>query len=159
MVAAEDQRFPHHRGFDFESIYDALRASGGARSLRGASTISQQVAKNLFLWSGRSWVRKALEAYFTLLIEALWPKRRILEMYANIAELGRCTFGVGAASWRFFDRPAAALGAREAALLAAVLPNPSRFQINRPSSYVRRRAAWIFGQVQRLGGPAYLSRL
>jgi monofunctional biosynthetic peptidoglycan transglycosylase len=154
IVAAEDQRFPSHVGFDFDSIASSLRARGRTLPLRGASTISQQVAKNLFLWSGRSWVRKGLEAYFTL-----WPKRRILEMYANVAEFGRCTFGVGAASWRFFDRPAATLGPREAALLAAVLPNPARFHANRPSTYLRRRATWISDQVRRLGGSAYLSNL
>lgn len=166
IVAGEDQRFPRHAGFDFDSIAgalraraDALRARGRALPLRGASTISQQVAKNLFLWSGRSWLRKGLEAYFTLLIETLWPKRRILEMYANVAEFGSCTFGVGAASWRFFDRPAATLGPREAALLAAALPNPSRFHVNRPSTYLRRRAAWISDQVRRLGGSTYLSGL
>jgi len=159
IVAAEDQRFPDHVGFDFDSISDALRARGRAAPLRGASTISQQVAKNLFLWSGRSWVRKGLEAYFTVLIEALWPKRRILEMYANVAQFGSCTFGIGAASWQFFDRPAATLGPREAALLAAALPNPSRFHVNRPSAYLRRRAAWISDQVRRLGGPTYLSSL
>jgi len=159
IVAAEDQRFPTHRGFDLDSIADALRARGRAVPLRGASTISQQVAKNLFLWSGRSWVRKGLEAYFTVLIETLWPKRRTLEMYANVAQFGSCTFGVGAASWRFFDRPAATLGPRDAALLAAALPNPSRFRVDRPSPYLRRRAAWISDQVRRLGGAAYLSAL
>jgi monofunctional biosynthetic peptidoglycan transglycosylase len=159
IVAAEDQRFPNHAGFDFDSIAASLRARGRTLPVRGASTISQQVAKNLFLWSGRSWVRKGLEAYFTVLIETLWPKRRILEMYANVAEFGRCTFGVGAASWRFFDRPAATLGPREAALLAAVLPNPARFHANRPSTYLRRRASWISDQVRRLGGSTYLGSL
>src|SRR5262249_39964849 len=102
VVAAEDQRFAQHAGFDFDAIGDALEQQRDGRPTRGASTISQQVAKNLFLWPGRSWVRKGLEAWFTVWIEALWPKARILEVYVNVAQLGRCTFGVGAASRRFF---------------------------------------------------------
>jgi monofunctional biosynthetic peptidoglycan transglycosylase len=161
IVAAEDQRFPTHRGFDLDAIADALRTAGrtDGRRLRGASTISQQVAKNLFLWPGRSWVRKGVEAYFTVLIEALWPKRRILEVYMNVVQLGDCTFGVGAASRRFFRQPPSALGPEHAAILAAVLPNPSRFRADRPSPHVRRRALWIIDQVHRLGGRAYLSAL
>ena len=158
LVAAEDQKFPHHRGFDIDAIRDALAdAEDGAR-LRGASTISQQVAKNLFLWNGRSFVRKGLEAWFTLLIETLWPKQRILEVYLNIAEFGHGTYGVGAASERYFRTTPARLSAYQSALLAAVLPNPVRFRVDRPSPYLQRRAAWIQRQANQLGGAAYLRR-
>jgi len=150
VVASEDQRFAEHWGFDLDSIQDAIaeRRSGGRA--RGASTISQQVAKNLFLWPGRSWARKGLEAYITVLIETFWPKRRILEVYLNIARFGDKTFGVGAASRRFFAKRASALSAREAALLAAVLPNPVRMRADDPSPYVRKRAQWIERQMRRL---------
>lgn len=156
LVAAEDQKFPTHHGFDIEAIQTALSDAEDGERLRGASTISQQVAKNLFLWNGRSFVRKGLEAWFTVLIETLWPKRRILEMYLNIAEFGEGTYGVGAASERYFSIAPSKLDARQAALLAAVLPNPRRFRVERPSAYVLRRAAWIQRQVEQLGGPAYL---
>ena len=157
-VAAEDQRFAEHRGFDVESIQDALEDAERGRRLRGASTISQQVAKNLFLWSGRSYVRKGLEAYFTTLIEALWPKRRILEVYVNIAEMGDGVFGVEAASQRFFHKPASKLRPDEGALLAAVLPNPRRFRVDRPSAFVAERQAWILRQMDQLGGSGYLKQ-
>ncbi len=157
LVAAEDQKFPDHRGFDVEAIQDAMADAGDGTRLRGASTISQQVAKNLFLWSGRSYLRKGLEAYFTVLIETLWPKRRILEVYLNIAEFGDGVYGAHAASDRFFDSAPAALDAHEAALLAAVLPNPRRFDAARPSAYVQRRAAWIERQMRQLGGAGYLA--
>lgn len=157
MVAAEDQKFPRHRGFDIEAIQAAMADAGDGERLRGASTISQQVAKNLFLWSGRSFVRKGLEAYFTVLIEVLWPKQRILEVYLNIAEFGDGVYGVGAAGERYFKRGPEALDARQAALLAAVLPNPRRLRVDAPSAYVERRAAWIQRQVRQLGGPAYLA--
>lgn len=153
LVAAEDQKFPQHSGFDFDAIDDAL-AAGGKR--RGASTISQQVAKNLFLWSGRSWVRKGLEAWFTVLIEALWPKRRVLEVYANVAEFGDGVYGAEAAAQRYFGKPAASLSAAEAARLAAVLPSPKRYSAEAPGPYVRKRQAWIEGQVRQLGGAGYL---
>jgi monofunctional biosynthetic peptidoglycan transglycosylase len=155
VVAAEDQKFPRHRGFDLEAIGDALdEAEAGAR-LRGASTISQQVAKNLFLWPGRSVVRKGVEAWLTLWIEALWPKRRILEVYLNVAELGPGVFGVEAASRRCFGRPAAALGPREAALLAAALPSPRTRRCDAPTPGLRARAARIEAAMARLG-PAWL---
>ena len=156
LVAAEDQKFPQHDGFDVEAIRDALdeRANGGGR---GASTISQQVAKNLFLWGGRSWLRKGLEAYYTVLIETLWPKPRILEVYANVAEFGDGVYGAEAAARRYFHKPAAQLTAAESARLAAVLPNPKLFRVDAPSAYVRRRQAWIERQVQQLGGPGYLA--
>jgi monofunctional biosynthetic peptidoglycan transglycosylase len=156
VVAAEDQKFPWHGGFDFQSISDAIEEREEGGRLRGASTISQQVAKNLFLWSGRSFLRKGLEAYFTVLIETLWPKRRILEVYLNVAEFGRGVFGVAAASEKFFGHSPARLDREEAALLAAVLPNPVRFHVERPSAYVLERCAWIQEQMELLGGPAYL---
>lgn len=156
VIASEDQRFAEHWGFDLDSIQDAIEKRHSGGRVRGASTISQQVAKNLFLWPGRSWVRKGLEAYVTVLIEIFWPKRRILEVYLNIAQFGDKTFGVGAASRRFFGKPAAALSAREAALLAAVLPNPVRMRADDPSPYVRQRTRWIQRQVRRLGGPGGL---
>jgi monofunctional biosynthetic peptidoglycan transglycosylase len=159
VVAAEDQNFPRHWGFDFESILDALQQQGRRRRLRGASTITQQVARNLFLWSGRSYVRKGLEAYFTLLLELLWPKRRILEVYLNIAEFGDGTYGVAAAAQRFFGKRPTDLQGQEAALLAAVLPNPARLHVRNPSAYVRERAGWIEEQMAHLGGPAYLRTL
>lgn len=158
LVAAEDQKFPFHHGFDFDAIQSALADADEGERLRGASTISQQVAKNLFLWNGRSFVRKGLEAYFTVLIETLWPKRRILEVYLNVAEFGDGIYGAGAASERFFRVAPSELDARQAALLAAVLPNPSRLHVERPSPYVQRRAAWIQRQVAQLGGAAYLPR-
>jgi len=156
MVAAEDQKFPYHHGFDLDSIQDALDAADEGRRLRGASTISQQTAKNLFLWNGRSFVRKGLEAYFTVLIELTWPKRRILEVYVNIAEFGPGVYGVGAASEAYFHTTPARLGAAQAAQLAAVLPNPRRLHADRPSAYVQARARWIRQQMNQLGGPGYV---
>ena len=152
VIAAEDQTFPDHLGFDFKSIDKALEERERGRRVRGASTITQQVAKNLFLWSGRSWIRKSLEAYFTALIELLWSKQRILEVYLNVAEFGPGIYGVGAASEVFFRKSAARLNASEAALLAAVLPNPKRLRASAPSRYVRSRQEWIMGQMQGLGG-------
>ncbi|MGQ0801374.1 MAG: monofunctional biosynthetic peptidoglycan transglycosylase [Pseudomarimonas sp.] len=158
VVAAEDQRFPEHNGFDTEAIRQAWqRYRGGGKSLRGGSTISQQVAKNLFLWSDRSWVRKGLETWYTGLIETLWPKQRILEMYLNIAEFGDGVYGAQAASQRYFGKPAAQLSAGQAASLAAVLPSPRKYSVTAPSAYVRRRAAWIEAQMQQLGGVDYLA--
>lgn len=150
-VAAEDQHFPRHWGFDIDAIVEVVSERGEGRRVRGASTISQQVAKNLFLWSGRSWLRKGLEAYLTVLIEALWPKRRILEVYVNIAQFGDTVYGVGAASQVYFGTTAARLGTREAALLAAVLPNPVRYRVASPSAYVYERATWIHAQMRQLG--------
>jgi monofunctional biosynthetic peptidoglycan transglycosylase len=156
MVAGEDQKFPFHHGFDFDSIDLAIDAADRGRRLRGASTISQQTAKNLFLWNGRSFVRKGLEAYFTVLIELTWPKQRILEVYVNIAQLGNGIYGVGAASEAYFHVPPAQLGPAQAARLAAVLPNPIRLRADRPSAYVQERASWIEQQMNHLGGPAYI---
>ena len=156
VIASEDQLFPFHNGFDMQSIREAVRASERGKKLRGASTISQQVAKNLFLWSGRSFVRKGLEAWFTVLIEALWPKELILETYLNIVQFGKGIYGVEAAAGRFFRKPAARLSSPESALLAAVLPNPIRLKVDRPSAYVLGRENQILGQMRALGGSAYL---
>jgi len=156
MVAGEDQKFPFHHGFDFDSINAAIDAADDGKRLRGASTISQQTAKNLFLWNGRSFVRKGLDAYFTVLIEWTWPKQRILEVYMNIVELGDGVYGVGAASDRFFRVPPRSLGPAQAARLAAVLPNPRKLHVDPPSAYVMGRASWIEQQMNQLGGPGYL---
>ena len=157
VVAAEDQKFPHHHGFDFQSLSEALQE--GRRHRRGASTISQQLAKNLYLWPGRSVLRKALEAYFTVLIEFTWPKRRILEVYLNVVEFGPRVYGVDAASRLYFGKPPGRITSQEAALLAAVLPSPKRMSVLRPSEYVRKRSSEIEAAVSALGGPEYLARL
>jgi len=158
-IAAEDQNFPAHYGFDLKSINDALADRERGRRVRGASTISQQVAKNLFLWPDQSWLRKGFEAYFTVLSETLWPKQRILEVYLNIAEFGRGVYGVGAASDVYFHKPAARLSPYDGALLAAVLPSPKRMRVNAPSNYVRSRQQWILGQMRGLGGTNLLKEL
>jgi monofunctional biosynthetic peptidoglycan transglycosylase len=159
VIASEDQLFAFHAGFDINSIREAVRANERGKRLRGASTISQQVAKNLFLWSGHSFVRKALEAWFTILIEAMWPKERILEVYLNLIELGKGVYGVEAAAERYFHKPAARLTSSEAAVLAAVLPNPHRLHADNPSRYVLSRRDWILGQMSDLGGSSYLQAL
>jgi monofunctional biosynthetic peptidoglycan transglycosylase len=159
VIAAEDQAFPLHDGFDFEQIDRALADRERGRRMRGASTITQQVAKNLFLWPGQSWFRKGLEAGLTVLIELAWSKQRILEVYLNIAEFGRGTWGVEAASRRYFNRSAAQLQPAQAALLAAVLPSPLRLRVDAPSAYVLHRQAWILRQMAMIGGPAVLDPL
>lgn len=151
VVAAEDQNFPNHFGFDVDAIARAMEHNEKGRTIRGASTISQQVAKNLFLWSGRSYVRKGMEAGLTVLIELMWSKQRILEVYLNIAEFGDGTYGVQAAAKRFFNKTPDTMTAREGALLAAVLPSPRRLSAARPSAYVRQRAQWIQTQMRQLG--------
>jgi monofunctional biosynthetic peptidoglycan transglycosylase len=150
VMASEDQRFIEHHGIDFVSLDRALDDYRGGDGLRGASTITQQVAKNLFLWQRRSFVRKLLEAYFALLIEVFWSKERILEVYLNIAEFGPNVFGVEAATTTFFDGHAINLSTANAALLAAVLPNPKQLRVARPSAYVRERQAWISTQMRLL---------
>jgi monofunctional biosynthetic peptidoglycan transglycosylase len=159
VVASEDQKFPEHWGFDVEAIEKAYAMNQHSHRVHGASTISQQVAKNLFLWSGRSYFRKALEAYFTVLIEACLPKRRILEIYLNIAEFGHGTYGAEAAAQRFFHKHASRLTRSDAAVLAAVLPNPQRLLAGAPSAYVQQRRDWILGQMQALGGPEMLNEI
>ena len=174
MVAAEDQNFASHHGFDLDAIEKARvhnrkmveRAEKRGRPvtrIRGASTISQQVAKNLFLWQGSNrvtrWARKGLEAWYTVLIEALWPKTRILEVYANVAEFGDGVYGGQAAARRYWGKDAAGLTANESARLAAVLPAPRRYSAHRPGPYVQRRAANIQRQVRQIGGAGYLEAL
>ncbi|MGK2913116.1 MAG: monofunctional biosynthetic peptidoglycan transglycosylase [Porticoccaceae bacterium] len=158
VIAAEDQKFPYHLGFDVNSILKAAENNTETR-VRGASTISQQVAKNLFLWPGRSYLRKGLEAYFTLLLELLWPKGRILEVYLNIAEFGDGVYGVSAAAEVLFRKRPAQLSTFDASTLAAVLPNPKLFDAKHPSPYVRERSGWIRRQMAQLGGTNYLGRL
>jgi monofunctional glycosyltransferase len=159
VIASEDQTFAVHNGFDFKQINQALEQRERGRRSRGASTISQQVAKNLFLWPGRSWLRKGLEACYTVLIEWLWPKQRILEVYLNIAEFGTGTFGVGAASETFFRKPAARLNTYDAALLATVLPSPKRMRVNAPSRYMKSRQREIVSQMAGIGGKSLLKKL
>ena len=150
-VAAEDQRFPEHQGFDVGQIRRALEEHAEGAPLRGASTLSQQVARNLFLWSGGGFLRKGLEAWYTALIELAWPKRRILEVYLNIAEFGTGVYGAEAASRAHFGRSAGELSPSQAALLAAVLPSPKRMDAGAPSPYLRQRQQWILGQMRQLG--------
>jgi monofunctional glycosyltransferase len=159
VISSEDQKFPDHWGFDVAAIEKAYQLNQHSHKVRGASTISQQVAKNLFLWSGRSYFRKGLEAYFTVLIEACWPKRRILEVYLNIAEFGYGTYGAEAAAQRFFHKAAARLTRSDAALLAAVLPSPEHFSAAAPSAYMQRRREQILAQMQALGGPEMLQEI
>lgn len=143
VIASEDAKFCRHWGFDIDAIQDAIEDYAEGAKLRGASTISQQTAKNLFLWPGGGFLRKGVESWLTVLVEALWPKRRILEAYLNIAEWGRGLYGAEAAARAHFGRPAAQLSAQQAALLAAVLPNPRLFSASRPSPYISRRAATV----------------
>jgi monofunctional biosynthetic peptidoglycan transglycosylase len=157
VVAAEDQKFPNHHGFDYRSLWLALQEDRGR--IRGASTITQQLAKNLYLWSGRSLTRKVLEAWLTVVIELTWPKRRILEVYLNVVEFGPKVYGVDAASRIYFGKSPGQLSSREAALLAAVLPAPKRMSAARPSGYVDKRASEIEAAVKTLGGPGYLAGL
>ena len=159
VISAEDQRFPQHRGFDFVEMRRAWEASRDGERLRGASTLSQQTAKNVFLWSGRSWVRKGLEAWFTLLIETFWSKQRILEVYLNVAEWDTGVFGLEAAADHYFGASGSALTERQASLLAAILPSPRTRSASRPDAQVERRGQWIRQQMRNLGGTAYLERL
>ncbi len=154
VIASEDQRFNTHHGFDFTELAKAVKEKGRKR---GASTLTQQVAKNLFLWQGRSYVRKGLEAYFTGLIELLWPKRRILEVYLNVVEFGDATFGACAGAKRAFDTTPARLSPYQAGLLAASLPNPHVYDAAKPSVAMHRRASWAVKQMQSLGGAQYLA--
>lgn len=159
VIAGEDQKFAEHWGFDIAAIRAAFVHNEEGGSLRGASTLSQQVAKNVFLWSGRSWLRKGLEAWFTGLIEIFWSKQRILEVYLNSAEWDEGVFGAEAAARHHFGVGAPYLSRQQASLLAAVLPNPRNWSASRPSPYVARRAGWIRKQMSQLGGNDYLVRL
>ncbi|MEZ0541521.1 monofunctional biosynthetic peptidoglycan transglycosylase [Fibrella arboris] len=159
VIASEDQQFPYHWGFDFDEIQDAIKENQYRKRARGASTISQQVAKNVFLWNGRSYIRKGLEVYFTVMIELIWGKKRILEVYLNVAETGPMTFGVEAAAERFYGHSANSLSRDESARIAAVLPNPNQFSIRKPSSYIQRRTRQIARQMRALGGQKYIRNL
>ena len=157
VICSEDQNFFNHYGIDFKAIQSALKDSKqGTGRLRGASTISQQTAKNVFLWPSRSWLRKGLELYFTLLIETLWPKERILEVYLNSIEMGRGVYGAEAAAHYYFKKTAGDLSRREAAAIAAALPNPREYPVNPPSSFMQSRISWILKQM-RLFGPLKLN--
>src|SRR5690554_1339658 len=159
VVASEDQRFPYHAGVDFEAIRKAVSEYKAGEGLRGASTITQQTAKNLFLWNGRSFVRKAIEAGLAVAIDGLWPKQRVLEVYLNIAEFGPGIYGVEAASQAYFGIPARFLSENQAARLAAVLPNPNVLSVTSPTTYVQERVDWIRGQMDQLSGLRYLEGL
>ncbi len=151
VMASEDQLFPEHNGFDWKSIEKAMKNNQKKhKRVRGASTISQQVAKNVFLWQGRSWFRKGLEVYFTFMIELVWGKERILEVYLNVAEMGKGVFGIEAASQQYYKKSAKKLTRQEAAQIAAILPNPKKYLIKPLSSYVQRRSNWIMGQMNNL---------
>lgn len=150
VIASEDQLFPDHNGFDFKSIQKAMKHNRKSKSLRGASTLSQQVAKNVFLWQGRSWIRKALEVYFTFMIELIWGKKRILEMYLNVSEMGKGVFGIEAAAQKYYKKSAKKLTRMEAACIAACLPNPKVYTVKPLSSYVSRRCGWITRQMNNL---------
>jgi monofunctional glycosyltransferase len=150
VIASEDQLFPFHNGFDVESIMKAMEKNKKSKRVRGASTISQQVAKNVFLWQGRSWLRKGLEVYFTYMIELLWGKERILEVYLNVSETGKGIFGVEAAAIKYFKKPASKLNKTEAAMIAASLPNPRRYTVKPPSNYVLSHYEHVMGQMDNL---------
>jgi monofunctional biosynthetic peptidoglycan transglycosylase len=159
VIAAEDQLFPDHFGFDFKHMQIAYKSNLKGKKVRGASTISQQVAKNVFLWQSRSYIRKALEVYFTFLIEIIWGKQRILEVYVNVAEMGKNTFGAEAAAQQYFGKSAKKLTREQAAKLAAVLPSPRKWSVTQPGPYVSRRVPKITRQMRALGGTAYIKGL
>ncbi|MBA5628177.1 monofunctional biosynthetic peptidoglycan transglycosylase [Moheibacter lacus] len=160
-IGSEDQLFATHNGFDRKSIEKALEFNEKKKGkrLRGASTISQQVAKNVFLWQGRSWFRKGLEAYFTFMIELVWGKERILQMYLNVSEMGIGTFGIEAASQRYFKKPASQLTRNEAARIVVNMPNPKKYRVNPPSGYVSKRANWVERQMRNLEGDVEIKKL
>ena len=155
IISGEDARFMRHRGFDWKAIEAAQKYNERmkGRKVRGASTVTQQTAKNTFLWPTRSWIRKGLEAYFTVLIEAVWGKQRILEVYVNVIEWGEGIYGVQAASQYYFNKDADQLTTREAALLAAIIPSPRRWSASNPTPYIERRANWIMGRMNSVAIP------
>lgn len=159
VVSSEDQKFPVHNGFDIDGIQKAIEKNKSGKKLHGGSTISQQVAKNVFLWQGRSWLRKGLEVYFTFMIEKIWNKQRILEMYLNTSEMGIGVFGIEAASEYYFNKPAKDLTKNEAARIAAALPLPRKYNVNPPSPFISRRAANIQRQMRNLQGSADLQKI
>ena len=150
VMSGEDQLFPDHNGFDFKSIQKAMKHNQKSKSLRGASTISQQVAKNVFLWQHGGFFRKGLEVYFTFMIEHIWGKKRILQMYLNVAEMGKGIFGAEAAAQHYFKKPSKKLSRKEAAMIASCLPNPILFTIQPMSARVAYRYPWILGQMNNL---------
>lgn len=152
VMAAEDQKFDEHFGFDLEAIEKAVEYNEKhkGKKLKGASTISQQTAKNVFLWQGRSWLRKGLEVYFTFLIELLWSKERIMEVYLNVIEMGPGIYGTEAAAQYYFKKPASKLSASEAALIAAILPNPLKWSASKPTPYIQRKKVWIVRNMKRM---------
>ncbi|SFV28820.1 monofunctional biosynthetic peptidoglycan transglycosylase [Thermoflavifilum thermophilum] len=159
VMAGEDQLFPDHNGFDFKSIEKAWKHNQRSRHIRGASTISQQVARNVFLWQGRNWLRKGLEVYFTFMIEQIWGKKRILEMYLNVAQMGPHIFGVEAAAEAYFHKQASQLNREEAAMIAAVLPNPNIYRVVPPSRFTRWRQQYLLQQMRNLEGDADIEKL
>ncbi len=158
IIAAEDQKFFDHRGFDVEAIQEAALENKDRKRIRGASTISQQAAKNMFLWPSRTWLRKGLEAYFTFLLELFWDKKRILELYLNVAEMGDGIYGAETAARVYFNKPAKSLTIGQAALIAAALPNPRTMSPVKPSAYVYQRHRWIIQQMGNLGSVELLSQ-
>ena len=151
VVSSEDQVFPDHSGFDWKSIEKAMKYNKKKPNrIRGASTISQQVAKNVFLWQGRDWIRKGLEIYFTKMIEWIWGKERILDVYLNVIEMGKGVFGAEAASQYYFKKPAKKLTRREAAMIAACLPNPKKYSVKPASGFVLNKSGWILQQMNNL---------
>lgn len=159
VIASEDQNFPFHDGFDIESIGEAIDDRMKGERLRGASSISQQTAKNLFLWPSRSWLRKGIEAYFTFLIEKILGKKRILELYLNVIETGKGIYGVEKAGEIYFGKSAKNLNEGQAALIAVSLPHPELMSPAKPSKYMKRRAAWVIGQMDNLDGVEYLKNI
>ena len=160
VIASEDQLFPDHGGFDWKNIKKAMKYNKKKPGrIRGASTISQQVAKNVFLWQGRSWLRKGLEAYFTKMIEWIWGKKRILEVYLNVIEMGKGVYGTQAAAEAYFNKPAIKLSRKEAALIAASLPNPVRYTVMPISSYVQQRHFWVLKQMNNLESDKELQQI
>ena len=153
VISSEDQIFPDHSGFDWKSIEKAMKYNKRKPNrVHGASTISQQVAINVFLWQGRDWIRKGLEVYFTKMIEWIWGKKRILDVYLNVIEMGKGIFGVEAAAKQYFKKPAAKLSRREASLIAACLPNPKKYTVKPQASYVTVRSGWVLRQMNSLEG-------
>ena len=159
VIASEDQLFPDHNGFDFKSIEKAMKHNQRSRSLHGASTISQQTAKNVFLWQGRSWIRKGLEVYFTFMIEKIWGKKRILEVYMNVAEMGDGVFGIEKAAQKDFNKHAINLSRQEAAMIAACLPNPQKYSVKPVSRYVAVRSEWVLRQMNNLQADPDVQRI
>lgn len=155
LIGGEDARFMRHNGIDWRAVEAAQRYNERAKGekKRGASTVTMQTAKNAFLWQGRNYIRKALEAYFTVLIEEIWGKKRILEVYANVVEMGPGIYGVEAASLAYFGKPANSISAKEASLIAAILPNPRRWSASKPTAYIQKRSSWIQGRMNSVAYP------